>query len=108
MGQNLLRNARVAAGVHCVDLGKFVDTHGSLQRHTLGGTGPVLASEVPAKQTGGSTVKDVPFTTEVYTRFCDGYALDGGAVFVPKSRSLSHQQLPRSSLRWSKLGVVVG
>ena len=107
MSWNLLRNARVAAGVHCVDIGKCVDTHSSLQRHTLGGTAQ-SSFRGSRKTTEGSTVIDVPFSTEIYTRFCNGYALDGGAVFVPRSRSLSHQQLPRSSLRWGTLGIVVG
>ena len=84
-----------------------VCTHGSCSA-TLSAAPPSLASEVPAKQAGGSTVTDVPFSTEVYTRFCDGYAPDGGAEFVPRSRSPGHQQLPRSSLRRGTIGIVVG
>ena len=37
-GLELVEDNRVPAGVHCVDLGRCVDTYGSLQRHTLGGT----------------------------------------------------------------------
>ena len=37
-GFELVEDNRIPAGVHCVDLGKCGDTHGSLQRHTLGGT----------------------------------------------------------------------
>ena len=67
-GLELVEDNRVPAGVHCVDLGKCVDSYGSLQRHTLGDNAH-------------------------------------GAVFVPRSRSLGHQQLPRSSLRWDTLGI---
>ena len=41
-------------------------THTAPCSATLSAAPPSLASEVPAKQAGGSTVIDVPFSTEVY------------------------------------------
>ena len=48
-------HAHVAAGVHSVDLVKCVDTHGSLQRHTLGGA--VQSSFRFSRKTGLALVR---------------------------------------------------
>ena len=151
--------SELSAGVHSVDLAKCVDTHGFLQRHTLGDAvqsgfrvsrktclalvrptqtarhrclcsascPPRIKAKIAEKkatpkenlprtplrrnrwsnirsvEAGGSTVADVPCSTEAHTRFCDDHVLDGGAV----SRSPVHQQLPRSRLRWDTPGIVV-
>ena len=54
---------------------------------TLSATPCSRASKVPT-QARGSTVADVPGSTEAHPRFCDDHVLDGGAVSVP-SISLS-------------------
>ena len=41
-------------------------------------------SSIRSVEAGGSTVADVPCSTEGHTRFCDDHVLDGGAVSVPR------------------------
>ena len=55
---------------------------------------PSRGSKSPAKQAGGSTVANVPFSTEVYTQFCDG----SRSTVVPYSCQGLVLQITNSSL----------
>ena len=57
------------------------NSEGVLASHTLHRN---RWSSIRSVETGGSTVADVPCSTEAHTRFCDDHVLDGGAVSVSR------------------------
>ena len=75
---------------------------------TLSATPSSQASEVPT-QAGGSTVADVPCSTEAHTRFCDVHVLDGDAVSVPRASLSSSPTAPSVQTEmgypWDRCGM---
>ena len=81
------RHAHVTAGLHSVDLA-YVWTRTAHCSATLSATLSSLTSEV-LTQAQGSTVADVPCSTEAHTRFCD----DPSSTVVPYRCQESHSQV---------------
>ena len=63
-------------------------------------------SSIRSVEAGGSTVADVPCSTEAHTRFCNDHVLDGGAVSVPRVSLSSSPTAPSVQTEWGT-GIVV-
>ena len=98
-------HAHVAAGVHSVDLAKCVDTHGSLQRHTLGDA--VQSGFRGSRKTGLALVRSTQ--TARHRCLCSASYLPrmkakiAEKIATPKGKLASHT-LHRN--RWSSIRSV--
>ena len=80
------------------------NSKGELASHTLRRN---RWSSIRSVEAGGSTVADVPCSTEAHTRFCDDHVLDGGAVSVPRVSLSSSPTAPSVQTEMGYPGIVV-
>ena len=66
-------------------------------------------SSIKSPKAGGSTVADMPCSTEAHTRFCDDHVLDGDAVSVPRVSLSSSPTAPSVQTEmgypWNRCGM---